>query len=326
MRIIRIATFVLSLLIGCWGPFVADAQPAASGLHVGLLYPGGAEPLAPRLKAFQEGLAEHGYIGGTNVAIEVRYADGKMDRLPRLAAELVERHVSVIMTSGDLATRVVQQATSTIPIVAFTDDLIGAGLVASHARPGGNTTGISIFSPELNVKRHELLMELAPQIASVAMLWDPATGTSQLKAIEIAARSRSVRLHILEVRALGDLNSAFRTAQEQRAGAINVLASPLLSSYNATIVDLAARSQLPAIYQWKEQAEAGGLISYGPSLLATWRQTGFLVGKVLKGAKPADLPVEQPSKFELAINLKTASALGLTIPPALLARADHVME
>ena len=325
MRHESIRALVISLLIGCWAP-VAYAQSAANAPQVGLLYPGGEEPLAPRLKAFQQGMSDHAYNAGANVSIHVRYADGKMDRLPRLAAELIQSHVRVIATSGDLATRVVQQATSTVPIVALTDDLVGAGLVASHARPGGNITGISIFSPELNVKRHELLMELAPKAASVAVLWDPATGVSQLKAIDIAARSRSVRLHILEVRAPGDLNSAFRTAEEERVGAVNVLASPLLASYNSAILKLAASSRLPAIYQWKEHAESGGLMSYGPSLMAAWRQTGQLVGKVLKGAKPADLPVEQPSKFELVINLKTAKTLGITIPAALLARADAVIE
>jgi ABC-type uncharacterized transport system substrate-binding protein len=221
----------------------------------------------------------------------------------KLAAELVQREVSVIATSGDLATRVAQQATATIPIVAFTDDLVGAGLVASHARPGGNTTGISILSPELNVKRLQLL-----------------------KVIEAAAGSLGVQLRVLEVRSPDALEDAFQLAQKERTQALNVLASPLLAAYSQRIVDLAAKGRLPAIYQWREHVQAGGLMSYGPVLLETWRQTGLLVGRVLKGAKPGDLPVEQLTKFELVINLKTAKALGLTIPQSLLLRADQVIH
>ena len=278
------------------------------------------------MEAFRQGLRESGYVEGNTVAIESRYADGRGERLVKLAADLVQREVSVIATSGDLATRVVQQATATIPIVAFTDDLVGAGLVASHARPGGNTTGISILSPELNVKRLQLLKEVSPGISRVVVLWDPATGTAQLKVIEAAAGSLGVQLRVLEVRSPDALEDAFRLAQKERTQALNVLASPLLAAYSQRIVDLAAKGRLPAIYQWREHVQAGGLMSYGPVLLETWRQTGLLVGRVLKGAKPADLPVEQPSKFELVINLKTAKALGLTIPQSLLLRADHVIQ
>jgi putative tryptophan/tyrosine transport system substrate-binding protein len=206
-------------------------------------------------------------------------------------------------------------------IVAFTDDLVGAGLVASYARPGGNITGISILSSELNAKRLEILKEVSPGNSRVAVLWDPAAGTAQLKAMEIASRSLGVRLLVLEVRGPADLDGAFKIANKEGAGAVNVLASPLLASYSEKIVALAAESRLPAIYQWREHAEAGGLISYGPILLETWRQTGHIVGKVLRGAKPADLPVELPTNFELVINAKTAKTLGLTIPPSLLSRA-----
>ena len=306
-------------------PLAAGAQQAKVA-RIGVLYPGGSAPLAPRMEAFRQGLRESGYVEGTNIAIEIRHADGKVDRLAKLAADLVQREVSVIATSGDLATRVVQQATTTIPIVAFTDDLVGAGLVASHARPGGNTTGISILSPELNVKRLEALKEVFPGNSRLAVLWDPATGTAQLKAMEVAARSFAIQLRVLEVRGPNDLEDAFQTAKKEHTGALNVLASPLLASYSQKIVDLAAKNHLPAIYQWREHAEAGGLMSYGPSLRETWRQTGLLVGKVLKGAKPADLPIQQPTKYELVINLKTAKALGLTIPAALLQRADQVIE
>ena len=320
----RLAAAVAALLVAV--PFAGEAQRTATVYRIGVLYPGGSVPLSPRVEAFRQGVRESGYVEGTNFTIEIRYADGQVDRLPKMAAELIRREVHVIATSGDLATRIAQQATATIPIVAFTDDLVGAGLVASHARPGGNITGISILSPELNVKRLEILNEVSPRISRVAVLWDPATGTAQLEAIRAASRSLGIQLLVLEVRGSDDLDGAFKIAHKEGAGAINVLASPLLASYSQTIVALASKSRLPAIYQWREHVEAGGLMSYGPVLLETWRQTGLLVGKVLSGAKPADLPVERPTRFELVINRKTAHALGLSLPPALLLRADHVIE
>jgi putative ABC transport system substrate-binding protein len=323
MRLIGLAVVLtVSLVLAT----LVEAQRAATVYRIGVLYPGGSAPLSPRLEAFRQGLREAGYVEGTNISIEIRYADGKADRLATMAAQLVQQEVGVIATSGDLATRVAQQATTTIPIVAFTDDLVGAGLVASHARPGGNITGISILSAELNVKRLEILKEVSPGSSRLAVLWDPAAGTAQLKALEAASRALGIQLLTLEVRGPDDLDGAFKIAHKERARALNVLASPLLASYSQRIVALAAKSRLPAIYQWREHAEAGGLMSYGPILLETWRQTGLLVGKVLRGAKPADLPVEQPTKFELVINLKTAKALGLTIPPSVLGRADQVIE
>ncbi len=325
--ILRVASAIVALAMAiAAAPLAAEAQQAGNLPRIGVLYPGGAAPLAPRIEAFRQGLRDHGYVEGTNIAIDIRYADGRTERLPQLAAELIQHNATVVATSGDQATRVFQKATTTIPIVAFTDDLLGAGLVASLAHPSGNTTGISILSPELNLKRLELLKEIAPKVSRVAVLWDPATGTSQLTAMEVAARSLAVEVQVLEVRGFDDIQSAFRAARKERAGALNVLASPLLASFSKAIIDLAARSRLPAIYQWREHAEAGGLMSYGPSLLETWRQTGLLVGKVLKGAKPADLPVEQPTKFELVINMKTAKALGLTIPQSVLVRADEVIQ
>jgi len=281
--------------------------------------------LSLRVDAFRRGLHDAGYVEGKSVAIESRYADGKADRLAKLAADLLRREVSVFATSGDLATLVVQQATTTIPIVAFTDDLVGAGLVASHARPGGNTIGISILSPELNVKRLGVLKEVAPGVSRVAVLWDPATGTAQLKVMEAAARSL-VELRVLEVRSPDALEEVLQTISKERTRALNVVASPLLAAYSQKIVSLAAKGRIPAIYQWREHVEAGGLMSYGPVLLETWRQTGIIVAKILAGAKPGDLPIEQPTTFELVINLTTAKALGLTIPPSLLLRADQVIE
>jgi len=323
-RIATLATVVVFLLVT--GPLGAQAQRAPTVSRVGVLYPGGSAPLSHRMEAFRQGLREFGFVEGTNISIEIHHADGSSDRLASMAAELVRREVRVIATSGDFATRVVQQTTTTIPIVAFTDDLVGAGLVASYARPGGNTTGISILAPELNAKRLQLLKEMSPGIARVAVLWDPATGAAQLKAMEGVSRSLGVQLLILEVRGPNDLDGAFTTARNERAGAVNVLASPLLASFSHKIIDLAANNRLPAIYQWRENAEAGGLMSYGPILLDTWRQTGLLVGKVLRGAKPSDLPIEEPTNFELVINLKTATALGLRVSPSLLSRAERVIQ
>lgn len=325
MRLL-IATLVAFVAVVVFAAPVGAQAQRGTVFRVGVLYPGGSEALSPRLAAFRQGLRTSGFVEGTNMSIEARSADGKSDRLSSMAGELVKREVRVIATSGDLATRIVQEATRTIPIVAFTDDLVGAGLVASHARPGGNTTGISILSPELNAKRLQMLKELSPGIARVAVLWDPATGAAHLRAMEIVSRALGVELLILEVRSLSGVDDAFTTARKKQADAVNVLGSPLLSSYSHKIIDLAANSRLPAIYQWHEHADAGGLMSYGPNLLDTWRQTGVLVGKVLRGAQPADLPVEEPTNFELVINLKTARALGLSVPQSLLSRADRVIQ
>jgi putative ABC transport system substrate-binding protein len=273
---------------------------------------------------FRQGLGESGYVEGQNVAIDVRWAEAP-ERLRELAAELAHLNVSVITTFGDLAPRLVQQTTAVIPVVAITDDFVAAGLGRSLARPGANVTGVSLFSPELSAKRMELLKEMLPQISRVAVLWDPVS-PAQLSASEQAAQALRVKLQVLKVQGRDDLAPAFRAAKNGHAEALNVLASPLLSALQPDIMELTRRNGLPAMYQFKEHAEVGGLVSYGPSLAALWRQAAHVVGKILKGAKPADLPVEQPTKFELVINLKTAKALGLTIPPSLLARADEVIQ
>ncbi|MGB8176742.1 MAG: ABC transporter substrate-binding protein [Pseudolabrys sp.] len=214
----------------------------------------------------------------------------------------------------------------TIPIVAFTDDVLGAGLVDSLSRPGGNTTGLTILAPELSAKRLEVLSEIVPGLSRVAALWDPTSGKSQVAMTETAARAMKIQLQILEVRHRDHLVGAFAAAREGKAQAINMFASPVLASLTREIVGLAAEHRLPTIYQWREQVEAGGLVSYGPELALMWRQSGSLVAKLLKGAKPGDLPIEQPTKFELVINLKAAKTLGLTVPPALLTRADEAIE
>jgi putative tryptophan/tyrosine transport system substrate-binding protein len=301
-------------------PLAAEAQQAQGKVvRVGVLWPGASAPRPPRLEAFREGLRESGYVEGQNVATDLRHAEGR-ERLRDLATELVRLRVDAITTFGDLGLQIAQRTTSTIPIVALVDDFVG-----SFARPVGNITGVSILAPELSVKRLELLKEILPRVSRVASLSDPATGT-QVKSMEAAARSLGMQLQFLEVRGRDDLARAFQAAKKERAEALHVLSLPLLASLYPTIIGLAAETRLPATYQWKEHVEAGGLLSYGPSLAGVWRQTALVVGKILKGTKPANLPVEQPNKFELVINLKTAKALGLTIPSSLLARADQVIE
>jgi putative ABC transport system substrate-binding protein len=319
--------FIMVLGAAAAWPVAALAQQAGSLLRIGLLWPGASAPAPPRMDAFRQGLRESGLVEGRDVVIELRYAQDGLQQLPELASELVRLKVDVFQASGDLAPRVAQQATATVPIVAFSDDILGAGLIASLSRPGGNTTGLTILSPELSAKRLEVLRELFPgRISRVAALWDPTTGTSQVTLTESAAQSLDIKLQILEVRRGDDLAGVFETARTEQAEALNVFSSPFLASLYQEIIDLAAKHRLPAIYQWKEHAEAGGLVSYGPSLVGLWRQTATIVAKVLRGAKPADLPVEQPTKFELIINLKTAKALGLEVPLHLQQRADEVIE
>ena len=308
-------------------PFAARAQQQGESVpKIGVLWPGAAPPASPRMESFRQALRQLGYVEGRTVVIELRYAEGGVPQLPELAAELARLKVNVITAFGDLAPKIAQQATGTIPIVAICDDIVGAGLVASLSRPGGNITGFTILSPELSAKRLELLQEFVPGIARVAALWDPTTGKSQATISESAARSMNLKLQILEVRNRDDVAGAFRAARDGKAAALTVFASPLLASLYREIIDFAAEYRLPAIYQWRENVEAGGLLSYGPVLASMWRQTGVIVAKVLKGAKPSDLPVEQPTKFELAVNAKTALSLGLPIPPNMLVRADEVIE
>ncbi len=307
-------------------PLAATAQQAAKLFKIGLLWPAASPPAPPRMEAFRQGLQEAGLVEGRDVAIELRFAQGGLQQLPELAAELVRMKVDLIHASGDLAPRAAQQATATIPIVAISDDILGAGLISSLSRPGGTTTGLTILSPELSAKRLEVMTDIIPGLSRVASLWDPTTGTSQVRLTKSAAQSLKISLSVLEVRRPDDLAGAFRSAKAEGAEALNVFSSPFTASLHREIIALAAEHRLPAIYQWKEHAEAGGLISYGPSLAEMWRQTAMIVAKVLRGAKPADVPVEQPTKFELVVNAKTAKSLGLTFPPSILLRADEVIE
>ncbi len=324
--VLRIVCLVLAgfgLGLTAW-PLAAQAPPGTRLHRVGVLWPGGSPPSGSRMEWFREGLRESGYVEGQNIAIDLRYAEAG-DRLRTLAGELAQSNVSVIVSFGDLAPTMAQQATSVVPIVALADDFVCAGLAPSLARPGGNLTGVTILSPELSAKRLAVLKELIPKLSRVAVLWDPAN-RCQLAATENAARALSIKLQVLEVRGRDDLPGAFQAAKNGRVQALNVFASPLLAALQQSIMDFAASHRLPAIYQWKEHAVAGGLVSYGPSLAGMWRQTALVVAKVLNGVQPANLPVEQPTRFELVINMRTAKALGLTIPPTFQLRADQTIE
>jgi putative ABC transport system substrate-binding protein len=308
-------------------PGAAHAQQGSANVpRIGVLWPGVSPPASPRMESFRRGLREQGYIDGRNVNVELRFAREGMQSLPSLAAELVRMNVNVICTFGDLGPKLAQEKTRTIPIIAITDDIVGAGLIPNLSHPGGNLTGLTILSPELAAKRLQVLRSVFPTITRVATLTDPTTGTGQVLLTSNAAQFLNVDLQVLQVRGRADLAVAFEAAKAQRAEALNVFASPLLSSLYIEIIDLAAKNRLPAIYQWREHAEAGGLISYGPNLGEMWRQCAVMVAKVLAGANPGEIPVEQPSKIELVINQKTANALGLELPLPVLIRADDVIE
>jgi putative ABC transport system substrate-binding protein len=307
----------------------ADAQQPKNVPRIGFLGFTSLSGIAARIEAFRQGLRELGYVDGKNIVIEYRYAEGKLDRLSELAAELVRLKVDVIVTSGPSVTRAVKEATTTIPIVmGFDTDPVGNGFVASLARPGGNITGLSVVSPELSGKQLELLKEIVPKLSRVAVLGTSTNpGNAQaLKETELAAGAYKVQLQNLDVLSLKDIETAFRDASKGRAGAVLVLASPIIESHRTQIADLAAKNRLPAIYYAPEFVEAGGLMSYGTSFADLFRRAATYVDKILKGAKPGDLPVEQPTKFEFIINLKAAKQIGLTIPPNVLARADKVIK
>jgi len=306
-------------------PLVTHAQQSLDNARkIGVLWPAATPPGSPRMESFRQGLREAGFIDGQNVIIELRYAQKGPQQLAEFAAEFVRMNVDVIQASGDLAPRIIQQATTTIPIVVISDDVEGAGLLATLSRPGANTTGLTILSPELSAKRLEVLSEIVPGLARVAALWDPTTGRSQVTMTEAVAKPLNIKVQVLEVRRREDLTGAFDAARG--AQALNVFSSPLLSSLYREIITLAEVYKLPAIYQWKEHVEAGGLLAYGPNLAAAWRQVGGITARVLRGTKPSDIPVELPTKLELFVNVRTAKSLGLVIPPSVLVRADDVID
>ena len=294
--------------------------------RLGFLGTTSSSDISTRVEGFRQGLRELGYIEGQNIAVEYRWAEGKLDRLPSLAAELVSRKVEIIVTHGEAAIRALKQATGTIPIVVgVTGDLVVTGHAASLARPGGNITGLVDTSPELSGKRLELLKEILPKALRIAVVWNAANAVKVLdfKETEMAAQVLGLKLESLEVRASKDFEDKLKAATTQRFGALVVLQDALVGYNTRSIVDFAAKSRLPVMYGSTEAVDAGGLMSYAANIPDLFRRAATYVDKILKGAKPADLPVEQPTKFELVINLKTAKQIGLTIPPNVLARADR---
>jgi len=295
---------------------------------IGFLSATSPGPLAPFVAAFRQGLSETGYVEGQSVVIEYRWAEGRYDRLPALAANLVDLRVDVIVASGSTAPRAAKNATSAIPIVFVGGDPVLSGLVPSLGRPGGNLTGFSLFVDELMPKRLELLSDLIPQARSIALLVNPNSASTErtIRDLQEAARAKGVQLIILKAGTESEIEGAFGSLVERQAHALLVGADPFFNSRREQLVALASRHAVPAIYEWREFVTSGGLISYGPSLTSIYRQLGIYAGRIVKGAKPADLPVQQPTTFELVVNLKTAKALGLTVPQTILARADEVIE
>jgi putative ABC transport system substrate-binding protein len=317
--------------------FLGGAMTAARALRaqqkamrvIGFLNGTSPSPAAPFVAAFRQGLGETGYVEGHNLAIEYRWAEGRYDRLPALATDLVGQKVDVIVASGgDRSALAAKSATSTIPVVFTAGDPVVIGLVASLSRPGGNLTGFSIITVELHPKLLELLSELVPQAGVIALLVNPNNPNAErvMRDVQEAARAKGVQLPILKAGTESEIDAAFASLVQLQAGALLVAADPFLFNRREQLVALASHHAVPAIYPWREAVAAGGLISYGPSLTSVFRQLGTYAGKILNGAKPADLPVQQPTAFELVVNLKTAEALGLTVPPSILARADEVIE
>jgi putative tryptophan/tyrosine transport system substrate-binding protein len=319
----RIGLAVVLAVSVTLAPFATEAQPAAKAARIGILDPG-----IPHLfTAFRQALRDLGYVEGQNVVFDVRSASGRLDTIPTLARDLVRSNPDLIVSASTLPLQSLKRETTTIPIVAAAiGDAVGAGLVVSLPRPGGNLTGLSFLNTELSGKRLEVLLEALPGLRRVAMLNDPTTSQLDLAATASAARQLHVQLLRFDVRDVEEFERAFLAARRGGAEAIDVLASAFFNANRKQIVDLAARNRLPAIYESREYAEAGGLLTYGQDLTDLFRRAATYVDKILKGAKPADLPVEQPTKFELVINLKTAKALGLTIPQTLLQRADEIIQ
>jgi len=308
---------------------VAQAQQPAKIPPIGFLGATSLSATSARIEAFRHGLRELAYVEGKNIFIEYRWAEGKIERLPELAAELVRLKVDVIVTSSAAPTRAAKEATTTIPIVMANDnDPVGSGHVASLARPGGNVTGVSTLAPEISGKQLELLKEMVPKLSRVAVLGTSTnSGYAQLlREVELAAGAFKVKLQYLDVLNAKDIETAFRAASKERAGAVLVLASPVNFAQRTQIAELAVKNRLPAIYAQTEYTEAGGLMYYGANTPDLFRRAATYVDKILKGRTPADLPVEQPMKFEFIINLKAAKQTGLTIPPNVLVRADKVIR
>lgn len=310
-------------------PLAARAQPAAAKIpQVAFLYPGVTAVAVTRISALREGLHAIGYGNADQVEFLVRASEGDPAKLAPLAADLVQRKVDVIVPASPSAVRAAKSATLVIPIVAvdLESDPVGSGFVATLARPGGNVTGVFSDFPEFGTKWLELLKEAVPALSSVAVLWDPTTGRAQLDAVQAAGRLLNVKLEVVEIRAIAELPRVFEAASEHRPDAIIMLSSPIFGTRPDLIAELTLAHHIPTATLFAEIARAGSLISYGPNLLGSFQQAGTMVGRILQGLSPADLPVQRPTKFETVINLKTAKALGLELPTSLLLRADEVIE
>ena len=305
---------------------LASAQQSQNIPRVGILFIGGQDQ--PHLEAFKQGLRDRGYIEGKNIALEYRYAEGREDRLPELAAELVQVKVDVIVVTADISAQAAQRATKTLPIVVTTGDPVTWGLADSLAKPGGNVTGLSVLLADLSGKRVEILKETFPKLTRVAALWNPTgrVASPVFKETSAAAQALSLQLHSFEVQTLQDIEKALVEIPKLRSSALLVLLTPLVTLHSKRIVELALKQHLPGMYPTRQFAEEGGLMAYGPLIGDLYRRAATYVDKILKGAKPADLPVEQPMRFEFIINLKTAKQIGVTIPPNVLARADRVIR
>jgi putative ABC transport system substrate-binding protein len=321
----KIVVLLLATLI--FAPvYPTEAQQAGKIPRIGVLFIGGRNQ--PHLEAFKQGLRERGYTEGKNIILEYRYAEGKEDRLPELAAELVHLKIDVIVVTADVSAHAAQQVSKTIPIVLTTGDPVTWGLADSLAKPGGNVTGLSVLLADLSGKRVEILKETFPKLTRLATLWNPTerVATPVFKETSAAARALSLQIHSFEVQTLQDIEKALVEIPKLRSGALLVLLSPLVTLHSKRIVELALKQHLPGMYPTRQFAEEGGLMAYGPLIGDLYRRAATYVDKILKGAKPADLPVEQPMKFEFIVNLKAAKQIGLTIPPNVLVRADKVIK
>jgi putative ABC transport system substrate-binding protein len=308
---------------------VAQAQQPKKIPRIGFLAPPTASFLTTRVEAFRQGLRELGYLEGKNISIEYRYAEGKLDRLPHLATELAHLRLDVILTASEVGVLAAKNATSTVPIVfAVAEDAVEGGLVSSLARPGGNVTGLTVLAADLGGKRLELLKESFPKVVRVGFLWPSGGPRGNLPFTEMdsAAKAFGLKLQSLPVRGLDDFQPAFEAAKREGAHALVTGPSPVINTQRLLVLDFAAKNRLPAMYPSSEFVDLGGLMSYAPNYLDLFRRAATYVDKILKGAKPADLPIEQPTKFEFVINLKAAKQIGLTIPPNVLARADKVIK
>ena len=324
-KVIRLALITLFLVFS----FCVEAQQPTKVHRIGFLMAGSLATNAALIESFRQNLRELGYIEGQNVAIEYRASEGREDRLPELAAELVRLQIQLIVAWTTPAARAAKNATTTIPIVMIgVGDPVETGLVASLARPSANLTGLTSLSPELSGKRLELLKEVVPSVSRIAIFWNPGNPSNslQLKEVQAAAQTLTLRIKSLEVTRPDNIERAFATMAREGAGALLVLADSFFLTHRVQLADLAAKNRLPAMYANRQNVEDGGLMSYAPDVPYMWRRLAHYVDKILKGAKPADLPIEQPTKFEFVINLKAAKQIGLTIPPNVLARADKVIK